>query len=50
MYNAFCIKCKKMVRVETDKNPKCPVCKSKVDVKGKVLKVTTSNGDFKPHV
>jgi len=49
MYNAWCDKCKKMVRVDTNNKPKCPECKSNVEIKGKVLKISTSNGDYTSH-
>ena len=48
-YNAWCNKCKKIVQVDTEDNPKCPKCKSKVDVKGKTIKVITSNGPYASH-
>ncbi len=48
-YNAWCNKCHKIVRVETKDKPKCPKCKSKVDVKGKAIKVITSNGPYASH-
>ena len=50
MFNAWCSKCKKMVRVETENKPKCPLCGSRVEVKGTVLKIITSNGDFPKHL
>ena len=48
-YNAWCSECKKIVQVDTEDNPKCPKCKSKVDVKGKAIRVITSNGPYTPH-
>ncbi len=49
MYNAWCDSCKKMVQVETEYNPKCPKCKKKVEIKGKKLKISTSNGPYATH-
>ena len=48
-YNAWCNKCNKMVQVETEDKPKCPKCKSNVEVKGKAIRVVTSNGPFESH-
>jgi DNA-directed RNA polymerase subunit RPC12/RpoP len=50
MYNAWCIKCRRMVQVPTEDKPKCPQCGSKVDIKGKVVKIITSNGPYAPHL
>jgi DNA-directed RNA polymerase subunit RPC12/RpoP len=49
MFNAYCVKCKKMVQVPSE-DSKCPNCNSEVEIKGKVLKVITSNGPYAPHL
>jgi len=46
MNNVYCFKCKKIVKSKTSK---CPECKSKGKIVGKVLDVSTSNGRYNTH-
>ncbi len=48
-YKAWCSKCHKMVKVDTEVKTKCPVCKEDVDVKGKAINISTSNGPYETH-
>jgi len=47
MNNVYCYNCKKIVKSETNK---CPDCKKKGKVVGKVIKVITSNGTYESHL
>jgi len=48
-FNCYCEKCKNTFRSDTEK-VKCPECGKKAQVKGIVVNITTSNGEFKKHI
>ena len=50
MYNAWCFKCNRIVKVDTEEKPKCPHCGSDVEIKGKVVRIITSNGKYASHI